>query len=315
VIRALRRHRRDTGATSRLRAWADVERSLDTVPLTPDVGALKRLLRAMVEEEGGEDCARRIDALVERILPAIAAGTVRVEVDGFPAGFEPAWQARLLRQGSAPPLEVDAPVAAALVREFDGFVLAGRRLRVRAHVRAGEVLPPVPRSLRTQPLRRGRQGAWLPYVDDVGRRSLTPRGLARRQAARFDVDRVIDGFGGLGGNAIAFAEAGARVISIERDPDRLELARRNAAARGVRIDFRGGDLRKLLPSLPRWPLFLDPPWDAIELDGLLDPSRRTMLKLPRDFDPERLGVGWKVHFEFGEDDDDFAIVRMLSLIR
>lgn len=314
VIRGLRRHRRATGELARLGSWADVERSLDTVPLTDDVGLLKALLRTMVKGGGDERTAVQIDGVLDRLLPAFAEGAVVVDIDGFPAGFDEAMQARLLRQGCAPPLEVDAPVAAALVREFGGFALAGSRLRVRARVREGEVLPAVPRSLRAQPPRRGRAGAWLPYTDEIGKRSLTPLALARRQATRFAVDRVIDGFCGLGGNAIAFAEAGARVIAVERDPARLDLARRNADARGVDIDFRRGSIGDLLPTLPPWPLFLDPPWEAIDLDGLLDPSRRTMLKLPREFDFLALGDGWEVHFEFGEGDDDFAVVRMLTLI-
>ncbi len=314
VIRGLRRHRRATGETPRLRSWADVERSLDTVPLTDDVTALKQLLRAMLKDGGGEPAAVQIDGLLDRMLPAIAEGPVVVDIDGFPADFEPAMQARLLRQGTAPPLEVDAKAAAALVREFDGFLLGGSRLQARARVRDGEILPAVPRSMRAQPLRRGRQGAWLPYTDAVGKRSLTPLALARRHAARFEVEEVIDGFCGLGGNAIAFAEAGARVIAVEQDPDRLALARRNADARGVSIDFRPGSIHELLPTLPAWPLFLDPPWDAIELGGLLDPDRPTMLKLPREFDPASVEGDWNVHYEFGENDDDFAIVRMLTLI-
>jgi len=315
VIRGLRQHRRETGEVAHLRAWADVERSLDTVPLTDDVRELKWLLRTLVKEEASIAAVLNVDRLLERMLPAFAEGLVRVDIEGFPPGFEPAAQARLVRQGVAPPLEVEAPLAAALVREFDGFVLGGSCLRARAHVREGEVLPPVPRSLRARPMRRGRQGAWLPYTDEVGRRSLTPRVLAQRQAERLGADRVIDGFCGIGGNAIAFAEAGARVIAVERDPERLDLARRNADAKGVRIDFRLGDLRDVLPTLPSWPLFLDPPWDAIDLGGLLDPARRTMLKLPREFDPAPLGAGWIVHFEFGEGEDDFAVVRMLTLIR
>ena len=313
VIRGLRRRRRETGEAPRLRAWADVERALATVPLTDDVGELKRLLRAMVKEDGGAEVAHRVDLLTEQVLPAFAEGEIRVDVDGFPDGFDALLQARLLRRGTAPPLDVDAPVAAALVREFDGFSIAGSRLRVRAHTREGEILPPVPRELRSKPMRRGRTGPWLPHTDEVGLRSLTPRALAERQVERFGVDRVIDGFCGLGGNAIAFAEAGVEVIAVERDPARLELARANAGT--LPIDFRLGDVHALLPSLPRWPRFFDPPWDAIDLGGLLDPTIPTMLNLPREFDVSALGDGWTVHYEFGAGADDHAVVRMLSVVR
>lgn len=328
VIRGLRERRRATGEAGRLTSWAAVERAL-AGSLRPgttdgDLSSLKRALRAMIRDGAGPEGATRVDDLVARLLPPVVEGQVVVEITGWPDDFGPELQARLLRQGGPPPLTVDAEVAAALVREFDGFLLAGRTLEVRPQLRDDEVLPPVPRPLRSKPMRRGREGPWLPHHDEVGRRSLTPRALARRQArlllelAGFE-GLVIDGFCGLGGDAIAFAQAGARVIAVELDPGRFELARRNARAMGVsdRIDLRQGDIADLLPSLPPGtPLFLDPPWTSLDLDDLPLPEDRTvMLKLPREFPTGRLPGSWQVHYEFGQEQDDSAVVRMITVIR
>lgn len=326
VIQGLRERRRATGDPGQLGSRAAVERALAS-SLHPDhdprdIEVLKRALRSVVRDEASPEAAARVDALVAALLPAVVTGPVQVEVAGWPEDFAPGQQARLLRQGAAPPLTVDAELAAALVREFDWFVLAGRALEVRARLGERQVLPPVPRALRSKPMRRGREGPWLPHDDEVGRRSLTPRALAVRQAQRVAEladGLVIDGFCGLGGNAIAFAEAGLRVIAVELDPDRAALARRNAEAMGVsdRIDLRVGDILTLLPSLPpRAALFLDPPWHAIDLDALpLPEGRAVALKLPREFDVSRLPGRWQVHYEFGEADDDSAVVRLLTAVR
>jgi hypothetical protein len=329
VIQGLRERKRATGIAGGLGSRAAVERALAS-PLRPgaspdDLAELKALLRAIVREEGDPDTAERIDALVAGLLPRAVTGRVTVGVTGWPDDFGPELQARLLRRGGPPPLELDAEDAAALVREFDGDVLAGRTLRATARLADDEALPPVSRGLRSKPMRRGRQGPWLPHHDEVGKRSLTPRSLARRQAERlmaapgFD-GTAIDGFCGLGGNAIALAEAGAQVVAVELDRSRAELARRNAAALGVadRIDVRCGDVVALLPELSAGAaLFLDPPWTSIDLAALpLPDDRLVVLKLPREFPTDRLpGDRWTVHYEFGDGADDAAIIRMLTALR
>ncbi len=41
-----------------------------------------------------------------------------------------------------------------------------------------------------------------------------------------------------------------------------------------------------------------------------------MAKLPREFDVASLpGEGWAVHWDFGERDDDRAVVRMIGAVR
>lgn len=106
-------------------------------------------------------------------------------------------------------------------------------------------------------------------VDDVGRVSLTPERLAVRMAGWADGRTVVDAGCGVGGNAIAFARAGSRVIAIEADAARLELARHNAAVYGVgaRIEFVHGDAIELVPRHAGADriLFVDPPW-GVEWD-------------------------------------------------
>jgi len=317
VLQLLRAHKRQTGRKPFLGGRGDIERALQgPAPAADVVTELKESLRR-VSRDGDAAAAVRIDELLAGLAPSVATEPVEVDVVGWPADFGQALQARLLRLESPPSVVLPPAVAAALVREFDGFVLAGATLRV--VLPEGTRLPAVPRSMRARPMRRDRDGPWLPHVDAVGTRSLTPRELAERQARRLGADAVIDGYGGLGGNAIAFSRAGARVICVERDPARLALARANVEALGVadRVDLRAGSIEELLPDLPPWPLFLDPPWDGLELESLPLPDDRTvMLKLPRDADVGRLpGDDWTVDYEFGERDDDFHVVRMLTVTR
>jgi predicted RNA methylase len=140
---------------------------------------------------------------------------------------------------------------------------------------ACHVTPPLGRSLirraRTHDARRRREttpGFTRPGTrdDEIGRMSLTPEPLAMRMAAWAQGRAVVDAGCGIGGNAIAFARAGCRVLAIEADAERLELARHNAGVYGVakQIEFVHGDALALLPE-PRDPeaiLFVDPPWGA-----------------------------------------------------
>ena len=64
-------------------------------------------------------------------------------------------------------------------------------------------------------------------------------------------DVIVDGFCGVGGNAIQFAFTCERVIAIDIDPAKIALARHNAAVYGVadRIEFIVGDFFKVVPKL------------------------------------------------------------------
>lgn len=106
-------------------------------------------------------------------------------------------------------------------------------------------------------------------MDEEGWFSVTPESIARVQARRVlgqCEERsglvVIDCFAGVGGNAIQFAKTCDRVIAIEIDPVRVQLARNNARVYGVedKIEFVVGDFFKLVPFLKGDVLFLSPPW-------------------------------------------------------
>ena len=94
--------------------------------------------------------------------------------------------------------------------------------------------------------------------------SVTPEGIARGIAERCRCDLIVDGFCGVGGNAIQFAMTCERVIAIDIDPEKIRRARSNARVYGVedRIEFIVGDFFKVVPNLRRAVdvVFLSPPW-------------------------------------------------------
>uniref|UniRef100_A0A4W6C4E4 Trimethylguanosine synthase n=1 Tax=Lates calcarifer TaxID=8187 RepID=A0A4W6C4E4_LATCA len=104
-------------------------------------------------------------------------------------------------------------------------------------------------------------------LDREGWFSVTPERIAEHIALRLghsfcDSQLVIDAFCGVGGNAIQFALTGQRVLAIDIDPVRLNLARHNATVYGVadRIEFLQGDFLQLAPRLRGDVVFLSPPW-------------------------------------------------------
>jgi trimethylguanosine synthase len=105
-------------------------------------------------------------------------------------------------------------------------------------------------------------------IDSEGWYSVTPECIAEHIAQRCPPNaRVLDGFVGVGGNAIAFARRGCRVTAVDVDADRLDIARHNAGVYGVqdRIDFYGGDFFQFLQQPPSQAssfdvIFLSPPW-------------------------------------------------------
>ncbi|XP_046451399.1 trimethylguanosine synthase-like isoform X3 [Daphnia pulex] len=92
--------------------------------------------------------------------------------------------------------------------------------------------------------------------------SVTPERIARHIADRCRCDLIVDAFCGAGGNSIQFAFKCERVIAIDIDPSKIELARHNASVYGVadRIEFIVGDFFQLAPSLKADVVFLSPPW-------------------------------------------------------
>ncbi|KOC61766.1 Trimethylguanosine synthase [Habropoda laboriosa] len=92
--------------------------------------------------------------------------------------------------------------------------------------------------------------------------SVTPEKIAEHIAERCKCDIIIDAFCGAGGNAIQFAFTCERVLAIDIDPAKIQIARNNARIYGVddRIDFVVGDFLKLAPKLMADVVFLSPPW-------------------------------------------------------
>ncbi|KAK0526822.1 putative diacylglycerol O-acyltransferase tgs1 [Tilletia horrida] len=76
--------------------------------------------------------------------------------------------------------------------------------------------------------------------------SVTPESVAARIAERCRCNTILDAFGGAGGNAIQFAKVCERVVAVEIDPIKVEMARHNARIYGVedRITFVTGDVRE-----------------------------------------------------------------------
>ena len=77
---------------------------------------------------------------------------------------------------------------------------------------------------------------------------------------------MIDGFCGAGGNTIQFALTCQRVIAVDIDHKKIELARNNARVYGVehKIDFIVGDFFEVVPMLKADVIFLSPPWGGPE---------------------------------------------------
>lgn len=125
--------------------------------------------------------------------------------------------------------------------------------------------------------------------DDAARMYLTPDAL--EQATRASVARararrltasgtvaVVDLGCGIGGDLVAFAQAGLRVRGVERDPVRAAMARANLQALGLDGEVIGADLADVQPRADEVPF--------------LDPARRD--GRGRVFDPGAMTPSWDV---------------------
>lgn len=119
------------------------------------------------------------------------------------------------------------------------------------------------------------------YFTEAGYEQSTRREVARLRAERFTaagVRRVADLCCGIGGDALAFAEAGIEVLAVDRDPVTCAVARANAAALGLadRVQVVCADVAE------------------VSLDGcdavFLDPARRA--ERGRVFDPASYSPPW-----------------------
>jgi SAM-dependent methyltransferase len=145
---------------------------------------------------------------------------------------------------------------------------------------------------------RLRQRAAAKFGPDADRMFFTPHGVeqatrtsvAAHRAERLSglgVTSVADLCCGIGGDAIAFARAGIRVLAVDRDPLTAEVARANAAALGLDglIEVREVDVTQVGTS----------GWDAV----FVDPARRGGRPgkgAGRIFDPEAYSppLSWAV---------------------
>lgn len=99
-------------------------------------------------------------------------------------------------------------------------------------------------------------------VDEQGLYSAKPEAIALQIGKRLRGEVALDAFCGVGGSAIGLARAGKRVIAVDTDARRIEMARHNAAIYGVaeRIEFVVGDCRERMRLGGFDCVFLDPPW-------------------------------------------------------
>uniref|UniRef100_A0A4X1SY52 Trimethylguanosine synthase n=2 Tax=Sus scrofa TaxID=9823 RepID=A0A4X1SY52_PIG len=130
-------------------------------------------------------------------------------------------------------------------------------------------------------------------LDREGWFSVTPEKIAEHIAGRvsqsFQCDIVVDAFCGVGGNTIQFALTGKRVIAIDIDPVKIDLARNNAEVYGVadKIEFIQGDFLQLAPRLKADVVFLSPPWGGPDYATAETFDIRTMMA-PDGFEIFRL---------------------------
>lgn len=130
-------------------------------------------------------------------------------------------------------------------------------------------------------------------LDKEGWFSVTPEKIAEHIAGRvsqsFKCDIVIDAFCGVGGNTIQFALTGKRVIAIDIDPVKIDLARNNAEVYGVadKIEFICGDFLLLAPCVKADVVFLSPPWGGPDYATAETFDIRTMM-FPDGFEIFRL---------------------------
>ncbi|MFD8254768.1 THUMP-like domain-containing protein [Streptomyces werraensis] len=130
--------------------------------------------------------------------------------------------------------------------------------------------------------------------EDAARMFFTPNGVeqsTRRSVAAYRAERlraagvrsVADLCCGIGGDAVALARAGIRVLAVDRDPQTAAAARANAEALGLAglIEVREADVTEVDTS----------GYDAV----FVDPARRSS-KRGRIFDPEAYSppLSWAV---------------------
>lgn len=96
--------------------------------------------------------------------------------------------------------------------------------------------------------------------------SVTPEKIAAYTATLCKCDVIVDAFCGAGGNTIQFAKTCRKVIAIDIDPAKIEMAKHNAGVYGVadKIEFIIGSYIDVADRLIADAVFLSPPWGGPE---------------------------------------------------
>jgi predicted RNA methylase len=322
LIRTLRSARK-AGHSIAIRGQGDIERFLNASP-DPSFDPIdfkERLRNVLTVASTAErlNDALELDRQISEVITVVGDGFVTVQIMGGPE-----W---LTHQQIDPWLgtvngasSMSSREAASWTHHLDGYNIGGQPIKVLSN----HSLPTVRREDRHRQKRSGHQ-PWLPFWDEIGRFSATPKTIALQHAELFSKHEltILDPFCGLGGDSIAFALSGLNVIAAERDSSRLALARKNAHHFGVdsQIEFFDGDgldmVKTWCTTNSPFGLFLDPPWggrdwsqNPMDLDHLLptDDTIRAavqsadavVFKLPRTFPTHELFElrgGWR--FELG----------------
>ena len=121
-------------------------------------------------------------------------------------------------------------------------------------------------------------------TDAQGLFSVTPEAIAVYLAKKCKCKIIVDGFCGIGGNAIHFAEVCDKVIAIDIDPRKIECAKKNASVYGVehKIEFLIGDFYELAPTIQGDIVFLAPPWGGPEYLRTSGGSAHSLLSSPEE---------------------------------
>ncbi len=97
------------------------------------------------------------------------------------------------------------------------------------------------------------------FTEESLQQASHPR-IRQYRAALLRSDKLVDMCCGIGSDSMAYAESGRQVLGLDKDPVRIAIARYNAAALGVTVEFALADVRDGMPS----------GYDA----AFYDPSRR-----------------------------------------
>ena len=313
VIQNSRRRKRD-GLEAPLSSRSAVDRLLQT-SATPemDVTELKSSLRSIIDARSPEDADTALEEIEQwaaHHTPKVHKGDVRVLATILDAQVEAAaidlWLNTRDRRRT-----LDAPEASRFIHLLHGREVAGSRLTIEAELEPGWTLPTVERAERARQ-RTPNQSSWLPFLDPAGRYSATPRSIAERHAHLLRAHSVVlDPFCGAGGDAIAFAQSGIKVLASDHNAGRLTLAKQNASHFGVteRIEFTFNEaLNAVTAGLDKHPeaaIFLDPPWGGTdwnkgrmtfealfqqlpEIIEACETAETVLIKLPRTLDVKTL---------------------------